>query len=86
MTSQAKREESVRKGFTRLMLLGKVGQAIKLINSNSDVKGVYKMNEHVRQLLNEKHPEGMPGAPEVMTEGEKPKVESVIYEAIDAEL
>ena len=53
MTSHAKREESVRKGFTRLMLLGKVGQAIKLINSNSDVKGVYKMNEHVRELLNE---------------------------------
>ena len=39
MASHEKREESVWKGFTRFMLLGKVGQVIKLINSNSDVKG-----------------------------------------------
>ena len=49
--STKKKETSCHVAFTRLMLLGQVGKAIRLIDNNSDGKGVHKLTRHVKTVL-----------------------------------
>ena len=44
------------KGFTRLMLEGKVKQALKLVDKNNGICGVHDLNGDVKRKLEEKHP------------------------------
>ncbi len=47
--------ESKSKAFCRLMLLGKVKQATKFIDTSDDTKGVHRLSFQIKQLLEEKH-------------------------------
>ena len=38
------------KGFCRLMMEGKVGQALKCINNNDTVKGVHKLTNDIMEI------------------------------------
>ena len=49
-----RKAEDASKGFVRLMMEGKVRQALKLIDANSDICGVHEMNDNVRGILREK--------------------------------
>ncbi len=44
-------EKSLIKGFTNLMMEGKVKQAIKLIDADSQVTGVHQLTERIRNAL-----------------------------------
>ena len=78
-----KREENVQRDFTRLMLEGKVKQALKLVDSDNEITGVHTMNQKVRDTLMEKHPPAEPANPQALIPGQAPRVEEVIFEAID---
>ena len=44
------------KGFLKLMLQGKVRQALNLVNANTDLCGMQIMNDAIRNILQEKLP------------------------------
>ena len=48
--SKKKKEAAVR-GFSKLMMLGKVRQALKLVDAESDICGVHKLTDEVRQTI-----------------------------------
>ncbi len=54
---QKVKEESRSKAFCRLMFRGKVGQALRFIDSESGIKGVHKVNRQVKGLLKDKRNE-----------------------------
>ena len=82
-TAQSKSMSSITKRFTKLLLLGKLSQASKLINKNNH--GPLPLNEDVKFQLLQKHPNASP-ANEAMILGPSPKIEEVIFESIDANL
>ena len=86
LKSSKKKSISDIKGFTRLMLEGKVRQALKLVNANSDVSGVHDLTPRVVEKLKEKHPDGQLAEPTALIEGTPPRVEPVIYEDIDSKM
>ena len=48
------------------MLLGKVGDAAKKINNDDSIKGVHELNNEIRDILQEKHPQARPVDPEIV--------------------
>ena len=46
-------QESNRKAFCRLMLVGKVKQALSFINNDTDVRGVHSPTDEIMQILQE---------------------------------
>ena len=68
------------------MLLGKVKEAIKLINADSETTGVHEITDSVRLSLEEKHPSPEDADSTVIKSGEEKKVECVIFEEINQEL
>ena len=48
--SQDKKQESKLKAFCRLMLVGKMSQAAKFIDSNNDTRGVHSLSDQIKQL------------------------------------
>ena len=82
LKSSKRKEEAVSRGFTRLMLEGKVRQALKLINAETDICGVHCMSDNVRRLLQEKHPTAKEPQGDVLDNSNAPQVENVIFEAI----
>ena len=78
-----KKEEAVIKGFTRLMMEGKVRKALKLIDADSLITGVHSMSEEVKEKLQAKHPKGEEATPEVLLQSDAPRFEPVIFEAIN---
>ena len=85
ISSSKQKEESNTKGFTRLMLMGKVKQALKLIDANNDIAGVHEINEEIRELLQVKHPQGEPAQEQILVQAEDERVEEVIFEEINAD-
>ena len=82
MTSRNKKKEVELKRFTRLMLLGKLGQAANVINRSSG--GLLEINEEVRRKLEEKHPDAKPL--EEALAGPEMKVEEVVFDHIDGDM
>ena len=78
-----KKEEAVAKGFTRLMMEGKVRKALKLIDADSLITGVHSMSEEVKETLQAKHPKGEEASPEALLQSVAPRCEPVIFEAIN---
>ena len=78
------KEESVTRGFTSLMMEGKVKQALRLVDSDNVITGVHEMSEEIKGALQAKHPEGKEASPEVLAGEDIPRVEGVIFEEIDA--
>ena len=81
--SQDKKKETREKAFYRLMLLGKVGQAMKFVNSEDDTRGVHSLTEDIKRLLQEKHPKQREVLQEILLPETANEPEPVIYEGID---
>lgn len=79
----SKDREAAGKSFTRLMMQGKVAQAMRFVSESSDVKGVYEPSEEVIKVLNEKHPKAETPDPEILKEGKFITPEPVIFEHIE---
>jgi len=78
-------EESRKKSFCRLMLLGKVKQATKFVDSSNDTLGVHSLTANIKQVLGEKHPPAVKADPVVLHPHSTPPPQEVIFERIDAE-
>ena len=65
------------RGFTRLMLEGKVKQALKLIDADNDVRGIHEVNAQVRGILQDKHPCAVEADPAVLFDGVVPQTQDV---------
>ena len=61
-----KKTELKEQAFCRLMLLGKVGQAMKYINNEDQTLGVHVLSETIKDLLQLKHPKGREAAAEIL--------------------
>ena len=81
--SHEKKRESKEKAFCRLMLQGKVSQAMKFINSEDDTRGVHTLTDEIKQLLEEKHPKAGPKYEEVLIPPAADPPEVVIFEGIN---
>ena len=68
------------------MMAGKVRQALKLVDADSEVLGVHAMNDEIREVLQRKHPEAEQAQPQAMDQSEVPAVENVIFEEINASM
>ena len=84
MKRSKKKEESVQRGFTRLMMVGKVKQALKLVDADNEVTGVKKIDSEVKTNLQEKHPPGEQTSPIALADGEIVNIEEVMFEGINA--
>ena len=86
--NEKKRPEKsvIKKGFTNLMMEGKVKQATKLIDADSQVTGVHQLTERIRNALQDKHPEAEEIDESVIQTGPIPQVEAVRFEEIDMDL
>ena len=80
-----KEVESQVKGFSRLMLEGKVGQALKLINNDDAIVGVHKLTREIKGTLLAKHPAAETPPADILLPEVSPEAQSVIFEAISAE-
>ena len=78
--------ESASRAFTRLMMQGKVSQAMRFISESSNIKGVYDANKEVIEKLREKHPKAQIPEPDILCNEEYIAPEPVIFETIDANL
>ena len=75
-----------RKMFTNLMLLGKLGDAAKKINNDDSIKGVHQLTEEIKNILQQKNPQGQEPKPEVILLPTSTPPEPVIYEEITADI
>ena len=79
-------EEDKLRGFTRLMMEGKVKQALKLVNTDNVIAGVHVISDEIRASLQAKHPDAAEAEDRVLLEGDVPRVEEVIFEDINAQV
>ena len=77
-------EQNREKVFVRLMLHGKVSAALRWIGSNKS--NLLECSPEVVEVLKSKHPPAEPQFAEACIDGEKIRVEDVIFENIDSEL
>ena len=79
-----RKKESKLKGFRRLMLEGKVRQAMKLVDAESDVAGLDDVTERVREILKSKHPPAEDIQLDALCNKElSTNVQEVVFENID---
>ena len=81
----AKKKEIKEKAFCRLMLVGKVSQAMKFINNDDLTLGVHPINSIIKELLQEKHPKGREALNEILLPESAPDPLPIIYKEIDAD-
>ena len=79
-----KKKENKDKAFTRLMLLGKIGPAMKYINNEDQTLGVHPLNETIKNILQEKHPKKQDVSNDILLPASAPTPHPVIFEEIDA--
>ena len=85
VTKLQKRKENKDKAFLQLMLLGKVGAAMKHINNEDLTLGVHPLNDTIKNLLLEKHPKGKEAAEDILLPETATIPNPVIYEEINAD-
>ena len=85
LQSSSRKEEEMIKGFSRLMLLGKVRQALKLVDTENDIAGIHKLTEEIRGTLEGKHPNAEPARETALSMEDASPVEEVIFEEIDVQ-
>ena len=67
------------------MLLGKVGKAMKFINSEDNIRGVHSLSVGIKQALDEKHPKARDASNDILLPHTAGEPETVIYEEINGE-
>ena len=86
LKSGSKRKEEVKyKTFVQMMLMGKVGEALKKINNDDNIKGVHPLNDEIKEILQQKHPPSRPVDPDIILSQTADTPEPVIYETITSE-
>ena len=81
----AGKKESKEKAFCRLMLLGKVGEAMRFINNDDVTYGVHDISDEVKDILLQKHPSGKHAEEEIIPTDTWTEPQQVIYEEIDGD-
>ena len=81
--NQDKRAESKEKTFCRLMLVGKLSQAAKFVDSENDTRGVHSLTAEIKQILEQKHPKASTASDDILLEPTSNEPEPVIFEGID---
>ena len=85
--SLARKAENRDRAFMRHMLFGKLGPAAKFINNEDAVKGVHKLNDDIKTILLQKHPEARDvKQAALLPPNDVEDPEPVIYEEIGSEL
>ena len=79
-------DSSIQKGFSRLMMVGKVGQAMKLINNEDAVVGIHTLNREIKSILQDKHPKAEIPPADILLPITAPQAQPVIFAEISAEL
>ena len=78
--TQDKKKESKEKSFCRLMLLGKLSQAAKFVDSKNETQGVHSLTDEIKQLLLKKHPKGRSASEDIHLPQTSQEPEPVIFE------
>ncbi|KAL5266795.1 hypothetical protein ACHWQZ_G003996 [Mnemiopsis leidyi] len=87
VSSRRANDFNLTKKFTNLILKGKLSQASRLINR--DRGGLLKIDESVKSILLEKHPEGQPINRDALETNDTyvaQRVQEVIFEQIDGDM
>ena len=66
------------------MMFGKIGPAAKYINNDDSIKGVHSLDEQIKDILQDKHPQARNVEPQIILEHTAAPPEPVIFEAITA--
>ena len=80
-----KKEENKARAIVRLMLIGKLGPAMKFINNEDQILGIHPLNDTIKELLEQKHPKSREALEEILLHGDTTEPLPVIYEEIDAD-
>ena len=79
---QEKKQDNKEKNFCRLMLIGKVSQAMKFINNDDDTRGVHSLSGEIKTILEEKHPKSREVNQDILLPQSANEPEPVIFEEI----
>ena len=79
-----RKADSKEKTMIRLMLLGKVGPAMKHVNNEDQTLGVHPFSETIKDLLEQKHPHSREASEDILITGDTVDPLPVIFEEIDA--
>jgi hypothetical protein len=83
-TANASDGSELARRFRNLMTSGNVNGAIRLLNEST--KGLLQMNNDTIRQLDEKHPDAEHMHEDLLIRGDKPEVNPIIFDSIDAEL
>ena len=78
-------DDNLEKQFSTLMANGKVGAAIKLLESSTK-GGILQINDETRKLLKEKHPQAEPLHKELLLNGPVHSIPAAIYDSLSPDL
>lgn len=80
-----KKQSNTQKLFCRYMMLGKIAQATRLLDKESNSLVVHELTDEIFDVLLSKHPDGEEIDPSITSKypSECPAVEPVIFEQID---
>ena len=80
-------DSSKQKGLnSRLMMVGKVGQAMKLINNMDSIVGVHSLTRRIKSILQEKHPSAQTPPADILLHITATVAQPVTFAEISAEL
>ncbi len=85
-THLANKKDADLKSFSRLMLQGKIKQALKFVDEDTGIMGVHDITPEVIEKLKAKHPQPEPSSEEVLLPDTETGILPVHFENIDAEL
>ena len=80
-----KRNENKEQAFCRLMLQGKIGPAMKFINSEDETIGVHILNDTIKNILHEKHPMGRDASDDILLPETAEDPLPVVFEEISSD-
>ena len=84
-SNESKRASEL-KAFTRLMLQGKLKEAIKFVNADDSVVGVHELTPDIIAQLEKKHPKAEQLKQEALIPEQNHEVQAVLFERIDSEI
>ena len=80
-----KRNDNKEQAFCRLMLQGKIGPAMKFINSEDETIGVHILNDTIKNILHEKHPMGRDASDDILLPETAEDPLPVVFEEISSD-
>ena len=84
-TKLEKRKQNKEQAFCRLMMMGRVGPAMKFISNEDQTLGVHSLTEEIKHLLAQKHPQGRGADEEILLPDNTSDPLPVVFEEIDGD-